>query len=162
MRSLLHRVQETERGHMTTHSCLPLIKYLSFLLLTPLGVACKINILSRVKEEALGQEVRGWDPWGGQHHKMSLLSWAEVHRVDAGHSGGGLWGDASMESEAGTNPQLLLWGLGSLQSLQLTPAYSSLGRWSCALPQHAAFLTVLSESLFNLFMFHFQSCLKMR
>lgn len=65
----LHHRGQGNRGGTYNHTFLSSIgQIFTFLSATSLGVACKISFLSRVKEEALGQEVRGSDPRGGDHH----------------------------------------------------------------------------------------------
>lgn len=70
----LHHRGQGNRGGTYNHTFMSSIDQIfTFLSATTLGVACKISFLSRVKEEALGQEVRG-----GEHHQKSLPSRAEV------------------------------------------------------------------------------------
>lgn len=102
----------TGYGKNTT-TCLPSVKSLprGFPSLTPLGVASKLSFLCRVKEEAPGPESRG-----SQTHEEAnttrcpFQAGQKPHRVESGHTSGRLLGVASMESEAGTNLQLLLRG----------------------------------------------------
>lgn len=75
----LHHRGQGNRGRTYNHMFLSSIgQIFTFLSATSLGVACKISFLSRVKEEALGQEVRGSDPQGGEHHQKSRPSRVEV------------------------------------------------------------------------------------